>query len=323
MNDRLLLLTWPDYVSPATLATFERETGIRVQLEIIPSSVELIQRMKSSAPPPDVLTPADYAVRELNAAGRLAQLDHRLLPNLDNLEPRFLHGRLHDPESRVSVIKDWGTTGFMYRTDRVAEFPTSWADFWQLAQKYSGRVSVLDSPGEVIGAALKMRGCSYNASAADELAGARRALVQLKPHLRGFETNYRPLLASGEVWLALGWNGDAASLNAEGIPVHYVVPSEGSQLWEDDWAIAADAARPYAAHAFLNFVMRPEMAAREALYTRYATGNAAARSLLDEAIRENPSTYPSAVTIAKLEAGMPLSADAQARRKALWEEIRR
>ncbi len=323
MSDRLLLLTWPDYVSPTTLAGFQRETGIQVQVEIIPSSMELIQRMKSSAPSPDVLTPADYAVRELDAASRLARLDHRLLPNLQNLEPRFLHGRPHDPEGRVSVIKDWGTTDFMYRTDRVAEFPTSWVDFWQLAEKYSGRVCVLDSPGEVIGAALKMRGCSYNASTARELAAARHDLLRLRPHLRCFETNYRPLLASGEVWLALGWNGDSASLNAEGIPVHYVIPSEGSQLWEDDWCIAAGAPRPYAAHAFLNFVMRPEVAAREAQYTRYATGNAAARALLDPAIRENPSTYPPAALVGKLEAGMPLSADAQARRKALWEEIRR
>src|SRR5512143_1796332 len=143
MNDRLSLLIWPDYVDPATLAAFERETGIHVNLEIIPSSAELIQRMRSKGPAPDVLTPADYAVRQLNAEGRLTRLDHARLPNLQNIEPRFLRGRAHDPESRVSVIKDWGTTGFMYRTDKVAEFPRSWRDFWALAEEYSGRVTVL------------------------------------------------------------------------------------------------------------------------------------------------------------------------------------
>src|SRR5512140_111911 len=164
MNDRLSLLIWPDYVAPASLAAFERETGIHVDLEIIPSAVELVERIRRKGPSPDVLTPPDYAVRQLNAEGRLTPLDHGRLHNLQNIEPRFLRGRAHDPESRVSIIKDWGTTGFMYRTDKVAEFPRSWADFWELAEKYSGKVTVLDAPGEVIGAALKMRGCSYNAS---------------------------------------------------------------------------------------------------------------------------------------------------------------
>ncbi len=322
MKDRLSLLIWPDYIDPATLAGFERETGVHVDLEIIPSSAALIERMRSRGPAPDLLTPPDYGVRQLNKEGRLAPLDHRQLPNLQNLEPRFLHGRAHDPESRVSVIKDWGTTGFMYRTDKVVEFPKSWKDFWQLAEKYSRRVVVLDSPGEVIGAALKMRGYSYNSSGVAELLVARRDLLNLRAHLLCFETNYRPLLASGDAWLALGWNGDATSLNAEGIPMHYVIPSEGSQLWEDDWAIAAEASNAAAAHAFLNFVQRPEVAAREARYTRYATGNRAAWMLLDPAVRENPSTYPPQGLIERLEAGMPLDPEAQKRRKALWEEIR-
>lgn len=322
MNDRLSLLIWPDYVDPATLAGFERETGIHVDLEIIPSSAALIERMRSPGPAPDLLTLTDYAVRQLNKEGRLASLDHKRLPNLTNIEPRFLRGRAHDPESRVSVIKDWGTTGFMYRTDKVTEFPKSWADFWRLAEKYSPRVTVLDSPGEVIGAALKMRGYSYNASGVAELLVARRDLLNLRAHVLCFETNYRPLLASGDVWLALGWNGDATSLNAEGIPTHYVIPSEGSQIWEDDWAIAAESPNLGAAHAFLNFVLRPQVAAREALYTRYATGNRAAWDLLDAAVRQNPSTYPPQAVIDRLEAGMPLDPEAQVRRRDLWEEIR-
>ena len=321
MGKRLSLLIWPDYIDPATLAAFERETGIHVDPEIIPSSMELIERMRSKGPSPDVLTPPDYAVRLLTEEGRLAQLDHGALPNIQNIEPRFLQGRAHDPHSRVSVIKDWGTTGFMYRTDKIAEYPRSWADFWQLAEKYGGHVTVLDSPGEVIGAALKMRGHSYNASGAAEMAQAREDLLRLKPHLLCFETNYRPLLASGLVWLALGWNGDAASLNAEGIPTHYVIPSEGSQIWEDDWAIAAHAPNPSAAQTFLDFVLRPDIAAQEARYTRYATGNRAALALLDPGIRQNPSTYPPQSLIDKLEPGMPLDAEAQRRRKALWDEI--
>jgi spermidine/putrescine-binding protein len=204
----------------------------------------------------------------------------------------------------------------------VSESPQSWADFWALAEKYSGRVTVLDSPGEVIGAALKMRGHSYNATDAESLAQAQADLLRLKPHLRAFETNYRPLVAGGEACLALGWNGDAAALNAQGVPVQYVVPSEGSQIWEDDWAIAAAASHPEAAHAFLNFVLRPEVAAQEARYTGYATGNRSALALLDERVRHDPSIYPPDSVLQKLEAGMPLGVEGQARRAEVWRVVR-
>ena len=291
-------------------------------MEIVPSAVELIERMKSGGPAPDVLCPPDYAVRELGALGCLAALDHGKLSNFDHLEKRFQFGRSHDAQSGVSIIKDWGTTGFMYRTDMIYEPLASWADFWRLAAKFSGFVTVLDSPGEVIGASLKMRGHSYNASSPDLLAGVRDDLLDLKPHLLAFETNYKPLLISGEACMALGWNGDAAVLSAQDVPIKYVVPNEGSQIWEDDWAIAADAANPELAHTFLNFVMRPEVAAQEARYTRYATGNRSALALLDDEMRNDPSTYPPDDILQKLEAGMPLDADGQKRREELWKEVR-
>jgi spermidine/putrescine transport system substrate-binding protein len=320
---KLTILTWPDYINPHTLQQFESEFGVAVQLDIVPSAVELVERMQFSNPGVDVLVPPDYAVRELNAQNRLAALDHSRLPNIEHLYPRFRTGRTHDTNSRVSIIKDWGTTGYMYRTDKVSETPQSWSDFWALAEKYSGHVTVLDSPGEVIGAALKMRGHSYNACSIDALAAAQEDLLALKSHLLAFETNYKPLLASGDAYLALGWNGDAAALIAQNIPVRYVVPAEGSQVWEDDWAIAFDAPHPETAHAFLNFMLRPDIAAQEARHTRYATGNRAGFELLDDEMCNDASTYPPQQVIEKLEAGMPLDEAGQQRRDVLWKEVKR
>ena len=321
MEKELTILSWPNYISPDTIKQFEFEFGVSVSVETVPSAVELLARMRESDPS-DVLCPPDYAVRELKGEDRLMTLDHARLSNLEHLEPRFYFGRAHDPESRVSVVKDWGTTGLMYRSDVVREAPQSWADFWMLAEKYSGRVAVLDSPGEVIGAALKLRGHSYNATDETALAQARIDLLRLKPHLRAFETNYRPLMAAGETCLALGWNGDAAALNAEGVAVQYVVPSEGSQYWEDDWAVAAETSRPEAAYAFLDFVLRPEIAAQEARYTRYATGNHSAMALLDEELRDDPSIYPPQELLMTLEPGVPIDAEGQKRRAELWKEVR-
>ena len=123
MSKQITLLTWPDYINPQTLGQFESEFDIKVNLEIVPSALELVERMKGDGPATDLLCPPDYAVRELGAENRLAELDHTKLPNMENLEKRFQLGRPHDPQSRISLIKDWGTTGFMYRSDVIHESP--------------------------------------------------------------------------------------------------------------------------------------------------------------------------------------------------------
>jgi spermidine/putrescine transport system substrate-binding protein len=322
MSGRLSLLTWPDYIDPRTLRQFEAEFDARIELEMVPSAVELIERMKTGNGTQDVLVPPDYAVRELGNLGLLNILDHGRLPNLGQIEARFRYGRSHDPENHVSVIKDWGTTGFMVRSDLVDGSPQTWVDFWLLAEKFCGRVTVLDSPGEVIGAALIMRGYSYNDTSPEALAGAREDLLKLKRNLYSFETNYKPLLASGKVCLALGWNGDALALKAQGVSVRYILPAEGSQIWEDDWAIAAQTQNPLLAHTFLNFVLRPEIAAQEARYTRYATGNQAALAILDDELRLDEAIYPSDHLLRNLEPGLPLDPEGYERRQALWNEIR-
>lgn len=325
MSGRLTLLIWPGYVSPATLEDFAAESGVSVELEIVPSADEMVARMRGRPPAPDVLVPPDYAVRQLSAEGLLLPLDPALLPNLVHLEPHFRTGRAHDPEARLSLPKDWGTTGYLYRADRIAGSPASWADFWELAASpaHSGRVSLLDSPGEVIGAALKRRGRSYNDSSPEALGRARLDLLDLHPHLRCFATDYKPLLAGGEVDLALGWNGDAAALAAQGVPVRYVLPAEGSQIWEDDWAISADSRQPAQAHRFLDFMLRPEIAAREAEFTGYATPNREAKARLAPSLREDPAIYPPPEVMALLEPGLPHEGEAAARRQTLWEEVRR
>lgn len=321
--ESLVLLTWPDYISPVTVAGFTAEFGIGLHLEIVPSAVEMLEQLRNGGAGVDLLCPPDYAVRELLADGLLQPLDRTRLSLLGNLDPAFLAVRPHDPGDVHTVPKDWGTTGYLVRTDRIPDPGDSWADFWSLAASHPRRATVLDSPHEVIGAALKMRGRSYNAEDPEALDQARADLLTLTRSLRSFSTDYRPLLAEGSAWLSLGWNGDAAALRKDGVPIRYILPSEGSQIWEDDWAIAATSARSDAAHAFLDYVLRPEVAAREADYTGYATPNLAARPLLTPRVGADPSIYPPNDVVARLERGMPLSHEGDSRRRSLWEMVRR
>ena len=317
----LTLLTWPDYISPATLDQFGIETGSSVNLEVVPSAVELVERVRRG-PPVDLLCPPDYAVKELAAEGRLLALDRHRLPNSSNHAPEFAGNRPHDPRNLYTVPKDWGTTGYMIRRDCVPDPAHSWADFWKLANRYTGRITVLDSPGEIIGAALKMRGRSYNAGDADAMGQVRTDLAALRPHLLTFATDYRPLLTSGEAWISLGWNGEAATLSRLGVSIEYVLPDEGSQIWEDDWAIAAESSHPEEAHAFLDFILRADVACQEALYTGYATPNLPAWRILPEAIRTDPAIYPPPEVRARLEYGQPISPAGAGMRDAVWRSFR-
>lgn len=140
--------------------------------------------------------------------------------------------------------------------------------------------------------------------------------------MHSFETNYKPLFTSGQICLALGWNGDAIALKAQGMSIRYVLPVEGSQIWEDDWVIAAQTQNPTLAHAFLNFILRPDIALQEARYTRYATGNQTAFALLDDEYRLDEAVYPLVRLLKNLEPGLPLDQEGQERRQALWNEIR-
>jgi spermidine/putrescine-binding protein len=313
MSKSLRILIWPDYLAPENVRRFEAEFNLTVQLDIIPSAVELVQKVVNGDTPTDVICPPDYAVRELDRDNRLLVLERVRLPNLKNIAPEFLLGRAHDPETQVSVPKDWGTTGFMYREDKIEERPTSWREFWRLAGKYSGKVTVLNSAAEVIGAALKMRGHSYNSMNGEELRQARSDLLALQPHVR-FETNYRPLLISGQIWMALGWNGDAFVLKSNNIPVRYVVPLEGSQKWEDDWAIPTNARDVDMAYEFINFMLNADVALREARYTGYATPNQKAYEELEESVRNDPSVYPPTEIMEKLEWGLPEGREGQVSR---------
>ncbi len=316
------VLTWPDYIDPRSLRQFEAEFGVAVEVVTVTSSAELVQRMRVNSANIDVVVPPDYAIRELDSLHRLDILDHSRLTNLRHLETRFRKERARDPGSRISVVKDWGTTGFLFRTDSIQDDPRSWDDFWKLAAKSSGRVTVLDSPTEVIGAALKLRGHSFYSVEDAHLDQARLDLLRLKPHLLAFETNYKPLLASGAACLSLGWNGDAATLMAQGLPIRFVIPLEGSQIWEDDWAVPRAAPDVGTAHLFINFMLRPDIAAQEARYTHYATPNRTAISLLDEDVRGDPAIFPEPDVLSRLESAGSLDYEHMQRRIALWKEIR-
>jgi spermidine/putrescine transport system substrate-binding protein len=317
---------WIDYVNPNTYTAFTKATGIAVRKSYFASNEALLARLLNGARGYDLAAPTGYTIATLAKEGLLRRIDWKKLPNVrQTIDPKFL-GMPHDPENRWSVPKDWGTTGFVYRTDKIRERPTSWAQFFALFEKYPRKLTLLDGAAEVIGSVAVMMGYSFNTDSAKELDRVRTFLLDLAPLVRAFDSRgYAPAIASGKAFGGLGWNGDGAYVIAHA-PKHaadYVVAKEGGELWVDSHVIPKGAANPAAAHAWIDFVYKPRISAMETLYTYF--GSPVKRSLLRPILAptalRNPDVFPAAATYRRLEPS-ELTPEGAAAREQIWAEVK-
>lgn len=300
LEDSLVIYNWADYINPKTISQFEQEFDVTITQDFYASNEEARAKLAAGAKGYDIVVPTGYMVEILAKKGFLYELDASKIPNLSLVDDQFKNTPF-DPESKYAVPKDFGTTGFGYRSDMVKEAMTSWEDFFRLASKYSGRYTVLDVPVDVIGAGLKLLGYSWNSTDPKEVDEATNELIKIKPHILTITSVYRELVSKGEAWVAMGWNGDFLSIQGKVPAVSYVVPTEGTEIWTDNWSILADAPHPLAAHTFLNWVLQPEIQAQETRYTYYGSPVGAASQFLPPEIVDNPAVYPAPEVFEKLE----------------------
>ncbi|MDP9298148.1 MAG: spermidine/putrescine ABC transporter substrate-binding protein [Actinomycetota bacterium] len=298
LESELNIYNWSAYLSPDNIKAFDSEHGVKATQDFYVSNEDLIAKLKAGAKGYDIIAPTGYAVEILAKTNLLTPLDHSKIPNLANADPRFLNAGF-DPGNKYSAPKDWGTTGVGYLTDHVSEDLTSWAQFFDLAPKYSGKYTVLDSAPEVIGGTLKLLGYSYNSLDTGEVDAATNKLISIKKDIAAItSTNYRQMMQREETYVALGWNGDFFYVKK---PHKYVIPSEGSEFWLDNWCIPAGAPHPNLAHEFINWILTPEHQATESSFTYYASCVPAAKPMIDPAVSGDPAIYPPDDVIAKLE----------------------
>jgi spermidine/putrescine transport system substrate-binding protein len=300
LESELSIYNWADYVNPKTYPNFEKEFDIKITEDNYASNEDALAKLQAGAEGYDIVVPTGYMIETMIQKDILAPLDHSKIPNLDNVEPQFLDLPF-DPGNKYSVPKDYGTTGYGYRSKFVKEDMKSWEDFFSLASKYSGRYTVLNSPPEVVGAALKMLGYSYNSTDPGELSEATDVLVKFKPHVRKITSSMREIMTSGEAYVSLTWNGEIGYVALDAADARYVVPEEGSEIWTDNWAIVADPPHPAAAHAFLNWHLQPKVQALDTEYHYYGAVVEGEEKYLDPAIAGDPGVYPSEEVAEKLE----------------------
>jgi spermidine/putrescine transport system substrate-binding protein len=326
LTGELFYYNWADYVNPDTYTAFEEATGVTVKKDFYASNEDLQAKLQAGARGFDLIVPTGYMVQILADAGLLQEIDWSQLPTATaNIDPKF-QGLPFDPEDKWSVPKDWGTTGYVYRTDLVKERPTTWREFFDLTKgPYSGKVTVLDGIPEVVGSTLVMLGYSYNSEDEGELEEAKQELIALKPHILAItSTEYKQMVSKGRAVMALGWNGDGAYVVAQTKgKAEYVVPEEGGEFWVDSHAIPVGAKNPDAAHAWIDFVYQPENNAMETSYTFY--GSPVQRDLLDGVlaadILSNTDVFPAPETLEKLEPNN-VSPEGTELRDRIWTEFK-
>ena len=295
----LSLYTWSDYIKPELVKRFEREHGCRVVLDTFESNEAMYAKLKAGASGYDLLTPSSYMVSLMNAQGMLRRLDHALLPNLVHVDPDYLAIAV-DKAMDHSVPYMLVVSGIAYLEGRVKDVVPSWRMFGRT--DLAGRMTMFNDMRETIGAALKTLGHSINSTDPAELAAAESLLLEWKENIAKFENEqYKIGLASGEFLLVHAWNGDIFQVRKENPDVRFFVPEEGTIISCDDLVIPSDAREPGLAHAFINFLHDPAVAAENTVAIYYLCPNKDSYPLLPAEIRDNPGIFISPKIRAKSE----------------------
>ena len=275
----LSVYTWGDYDSPDVVSSFTSDLGPKVTLDSYSSNEELIAKLVAAKGTSgyDIVVPTGVFIPQMIENGLLTKFNKDLLPNMSNIDPAYL-GRAWDPANDYSVCKAWGTTGFVYDKTVITRELTTWADFFDAAQnEASGKTSMSDDPAGIVGSYFWANDLDWNTEDPDELEAARKFLVEeIAPHISAFDsypgTNAIP---QGTQVLLQAWNGDARlglQESSEPDRWQWVLPGPVTELWMDNWAIAAGAPHPEAAHAFINYSMSPESLALNLDYIGYNVG---------------------------------------------------
>ncbi len=318
---RLNFLNWDTYIGETTLADFRKATGVDVRMDLFADNDELFAKFKAGNPGYDLIMPTNDYVERMILADMLMPLDHARIPNIANIGQTFLTDAPFDPGRRFSLPYMWGTIGIGYRKSAAKGSIDSWEQILA-SDRYAGRIALMGASQYVLGAALKYLGHSWNAKDPAQIKAAEQLIITAKKGVKVFAPdNGQDLLAAGEVDFAQEWNGDLLQVMGEDDDLNYVVPKEGSNIWQDCVAIPKGAPHPGNAHAFINYLFDAAVGADIARVVQYATPNVAAKKLLEADYVNNPVIFPPEEILAKCESSVYLGEEATRLRDEAWSRI--
>jgi putrescine transport system substrate-binding protein len=331
------VFNWSDYIDESIIEDFTKQTGIKVVYDTFDSNEILETKLLAGGTGYDVVVPSgNFLARQLGA-GVFQKLDKSKLPNISNMwDVVSTQTAKYDPDNAYSINYMWGTVGIGYNVNKIKEvLGVDTIDSWSSVfdpkniEKLSAcGVYMLDSPQDIIQAALNYLGLDPNSHEAADLDKAQELLLGIRSHVRKFHSSeYINALANGDICVAIGYSGDVfqardrAAKAAQGVEISYVIPKEGAQMWFDQMAIPADAKHVEDAHTFMNYMMTPEVIAKASNYVFYANGNKASQPLLDKEVFGDPAIYPPEEVMKKLYVPLPYDPKTQRIVTRLWTKV--
>ncbi len=251
-STELNLFVWTEYIPIEMIECFELVYGVKVQRHEYSSDEGMVEGISSGGPVYDLVLPSDSTVASILAGNLLQELDHAKLPVLKNFDPNYLNFEF-DPGNRYTIPYLAGMDTIVVNTHAADNIPRSWADLWN--SEYAGRLIVLDDSRAVIGMTLLTLGYDVNTTDPARLEEARQKLIELVPNIKVFDSDSpKTALLAGAVDLGMTWTGEAFIAQQGNPDIQNVFPSEGSILWQDNWALLKSAPHPDAAYAWLNYI---------------------------------------------------------------------
>ena len=286
----LNVYNWGDYIDQSILKDFENETGIKVNYSLFETNEDMYVKLKNPSTPYDVAFPSDYMIEKMIKEDMLVKIDKSKIPNINKIDSRFLNLDF-DKNNEYSVPYFWGTVGIVYNKKMVKEPVDSFNILW--AAKYKNHILMLNSERDTLAVALKKLGYSMNTRNVEELEKAKEELIKQKPLVSAYVgDNIRDLMLNEEAAMAVAWSGDAVYLQAESDDLEYALPKEGSNIWFDNVVIPKSAQNVEAAHKFIDFLCRADIAKRNSEYVGYSTPNKEALALIDPELKNLNGYYP-------------------------------
>lgn len=317
--ETLHIYTWADYVSPEVVGKFEKNHGCKVVVDTFDSNESMYAKLKAGATGYDLVFPTAYMIQVMNAQGMLAKLDHTKIPNLPNIDPAVL-AKVTDKTMEHSVPYTFAYAAIAVRKDKIKDAEASWAMFDRPA--LAGRVTLLDDMRESIGAALKSLGHSINTRDEAQLAAARDLLIRWKKNIARFDNEgYKAGIDSSEFLLVHGYSGDLFQVQIENPKVEILIPREGVTIGCDEMVIPKTAKQVELAHAFINFVLDPAIAAENMEWMGYYCPNKPALDKVSPDFLKNPAITIPADVEAKCEVIEDLGPDL-AKYTKVWDEVK-
>ena len=300
----LYLYGWSTYVNNTeVLEGFTKQTGIKVVGDAYDSNEVLLSKLEASGGRSgySIIYPSDYMVTQMRDLKLLAPLNKKLLPNLNNIANNYLD-LPHDRGAVFSIPISLGTTGIAYNVKAVnsiiGEEPTDWNYLWEHKSKL--RITLVNDPREVMGMALHTLGNSYNTKEPIKIEQAFQKLRELMPAIANFTTDaWRDPLASGDLMMCMAFSGDAISLARQDPNIKYILPNSGTSIWTDTIAIPRGSSNIEGAHAWINYVMKPEIAAKISNANSFGTTNKLAKSMIPEDLKVMKALEPTEAMISK------------------------